>query len=99
MAGANQYDRLNDPELGSGKYDAKKEPAKQLPICYCEYSFLGIPCPIHDLTEEQAEEWKALDILVKYVPPEPETMSRWEFPWQDDLGESPTDTRSQFSGF
>ena len=45
-------------------------------------------------TPEQAEEIKALGILVSYVPPEPETIAEaesailigdptWEFPWTD----------------
>ena len=76
MAAGNQYDRQNDPELGSGIYSrmTSKEPTKQLKnVCYCDYSFLGIPCPKHDMTVEEAEEFKALDVLVAHVPPEPET--------------------------
>jgi len=71
MAAANQYDRLNDPELGSGKFDTQPVEMKE-PECLCGYGFLGMVCELH-MTPEQAEEWRALDILVGYVPPEPYT--------------------------
>jgi hypothetical protein len=105
-------DHLNDAELGTGIYDKSIKPVDKLPrLCECgkpiENPWYGDEKCYDCQREERAmqeQEWGALEILVGYIPPEPEAQAaeiaadqEWTDGWNadaSDLGESPTETRS-----
>ena len=86
--------------LSNGSIAQAKKMYENLGLCY-EHGQSWDRCGC--ISPEQAEEWKALEIVVDLVPPEPETeavnVTSWEFPWTDEECRSELDNHRPEVGF
>lgn len=95
--------RYGNP-LSNGTEAQARKLYESIGLCYEHgqpFDRCGCPSP------EDQEQWKALDIVVGYVPPEPETVGEavnvaygtWEFPWTDEECRSELDNHRPEVGF